>query len=230
MSELKLTSTSAAQTEAIGRSMARVLSAGDVVALNGELGAGKTQLARGITEGLGGDGRAVSSPTFVLMQEYAADPPVVHIDAYRMASADEVETLGWDVRTIAESVSLIEWADRIDDELRYRTADVIGGPGQPLRVTLEHAGTDRRELTIDLPEDRRASLRAKLVEIAGIGHACATCKRPALPNDAFFPFCSERCKTIDLGNWLGGNYRISREVDWENDDPASMEPDADESA
>lgn len=212
---LKLTSTAQATTVAIGRALAGVLHAGDVIALNGELGAGKTQLVRGVTEGLGGNGRAVSSPTFVLMQEYDTAPPVVHIDAYRMASADEVATLGWDAVTIHESISLIEWADRIADEL----------PGHPLRVTLEHTGEDRREITLDVPADRMAGLRERIVRIAEIGRPCPICRSPALPSDEKFPFCSPRCKQIDLGRWLGGNYRVSRDVDWENDDLASMEQD-----
>src|SRR5262249_58837130 len=80
---------------AFGRRLAGLLFPGAVVALVGPLGAGKTQLVRAVAEGLGvADGRVVSSPTFVLIQEYNARLPVYHFDAYRLRSADEFFDLG----------------------------------------------------------------------------------------------------------------------------------------
>jgi len=100
-------------TLAWGRALAERLGRGDCVALSGELGAGKTALVRGIAVGLGlGDARRVSSPTYVLVHEYAADLPIYHLDLYRMADpAVELAELGLD-EMLEDGVVLIEWADR----------------------------------------------------------------------------------------------------------------------
>ena len=106
------------QTISVGRAIGLQCRAGYVIALQGELGAGKTQLVRGIAQGMGLNPRRVSSPTFVMVQEYEpapeADTPVlVHIDAYRISTPDELETIGWaghgeELRDNA--VVAIEWA------------------------------------------------------------------------------------------------------------------------
>src|SRR5262245_40421216 len=83
-----------AATEALGRRLGALLFPGSAVALVGPLGAGKTHLTRAIVEGLGGDGRLVSSPTFVLGQEYPAPLPVFHFDAYRLRDPAEFFDLG----------------------------------------------------------------------------------------------------------------------------------------
>lgn len=220
MSELQFVTKSVAQTVAVGRAVSHVLNAGDVVALSGELGAGKTQLVRGIAIGRGADGRVVSSPTFVLMQEYEAEPTVVHIDAYRIDSLDDLESMGWDEPAQQGSVNVIEWADRIASEL----------PDDRVAIDIEHLGDEKRRLTLGLLgtlDEREDRLRAALLEHADIGLNCPICQSPVLDSDGTFPFCSKRCKTIDLGRWLGGDYKITREVDWENDDLAAMEQDTD---
>ncbi len=101
------------ETYDLGRKLAGRFGAGDCVALVGALGAGKTALVRGVALGLGlRDERMVSSPTFVLAQEYPADVPVYHLDLYRLADAPaELETLGLD-EMLSEGVALVEWADR----------------------------------------------------------------------------------------------------------------------
>ena len=105
-------------TIAFGRRFARRLRRGDCVALTGPLGAGKTVLVRGIAEGLGlRDARLVSSPTFVLVQEYPADETVYHVDLYRtVRAAEELAGLGLE-EMLAEGVVLIEWADRAEGAL-----------------------------------------------------------------------------------------------------------------
>lgn len=116
-------SDSVERTLALGAAVGRLCEAGDVVALIGELGAGKTQFVRGMAEGMGIDNRQVSSPTFVIAQEYAGDDQtrvLVHIDAYRLHGGDELSSLGWagaggDLPEGA--VSVIEWADRVTDAL-----------------------------------------------------------------------------------------------------------------
>jgi tRNA threonylcarbamoyl adenosine modification protein YjeE len=103
---------------AFGRRLAARLGAGDCVALSGQLGAGKTILVRGIAEGLGlEDKRMVSSPTFVLVQEYPCRVPVHHVDLYRLpAPAAELSGLGID-EMLERGVVVIEWAERAGSAL-----------------------------------------------------------------------------------------------------------------
>lgn len=123
---------SPAGTAALGRRLARGLRAGDCVALIGPLGAGKTALVRGIAAGLGlADRRMVSSPTFVLVQEYPAAVPIYHVDLYRLGDpVGELRGLGID-EMLARGVVLIEWADRAGGALprpRWDVAIEITGP------------------------------------------------------------------------------------------------------
>ena len=114
-SPLQLESTCPRQTAVIGAAVARLSAPGDVVALIGELGSGKTQFVRGMAEGLALAPRVVSSPTFVLMHEYGPSetaPLLVHIDAYRLAGPEELGACGWDdVRP--DAITVVEWADRV---------------------------------------------------------------------------------------------------------------------
>ncbi|MEM9346997.1 MAG: tRNA (adenosine(37)-N6)-threonylcarbamoyltransferase complex ATPase subunit type 1 TsaE [Planctomycetota bacterium] len=110
------------QTVAVGEAIGCCCSAGDLIALQGELGAGKTQLVRGIAKGMGLNPQQVSSPSYVMVQEYepahekGETPLLVHIDAYRISSPDELESIGWaghgeELRENA--VVAIEWAKLI---------------------------------------------------------------------------------------------------------------------
>jgi tRNA threonylcarbamoyladenosine biosynthesis protein TsaE len=220
-SRVKMISQSPAGTQAVGKAVAEISRLGDVIALTGELGAGKTVFVRGLAEALGADPRAVSSPTFVLMQEYDATPPVLHIDAYRIESLTELETTGWTETLAAESISVIEWAERIAGEL----------PADRLVVRLSHLGDSRRSIElIGLGDwaERLASLRrlhgeqalAAEPDAAGV---CPVCGNATPADSPAPPFCSDRCKTVDLGRWLSGAYRLGRDIDWESDDLAAME-------
>jgi tRNA threonylcarbamoyladenosine biosynthesis protein TsaE len=109
------------------------------VALIGQLGAGKTRLVQSIAVALGADRRTVNSPTFVLIQEYAASLPVFHFDTYRLRSLDEFLDLGVDEILHSDGVSLIEWADRVpevlpDDRLQIEI-EVIGPTERRFRIT-----------------------------------------------------------------------------------------------
>ena len=223
---LRLTSTSPRQTGHIGRCVGRSCRAGDCIALVGELGAGKTQFVRGLTEGLGGDPRQVSSPTFVLMQEYATrppDPPLIHIDAYRMQSLDELETLGWSADVTDESITVIEWADRIAPEL----------PDDRLELQLTHEGDDQRQIELHAHGKwwQRIGDLAESLAAAGIECDAATpepgpcpiCRTSVDADAKHFPFCSQRCRMVDLGRWMGGHYRSSRPIDWSSDDLSEAE-------
>jgi tRNA threonylcarbamoyladenosine biosynthesis protein TsaE len=108
-------SNSAEETIAAGRSYARSASQGDVFALIGDLGAGKTQFVKGFVAGLGSSAE-VTSPTFVLVHEYEDGRlPVYHFDFYRLDNSEAVLRLGFDDYVFGEGVSLIEWADRYSD-------------------------------------------------------------------------------------------------------------------
>ena len=105
-------SQSAEETIALGQAIAATLRRGDVLALCGELGAGKTQFVKGLTSGLGADA-AVTSPTFTLIHEYSGGClPVYHFDFYRLDDEDEALKIGLDEYLDGDGVCLIEWADK----------------------------------------------------------------------------------------------------------------------
>ncbi len=108
---VRLISHSPAETIAIGCGLGKLLQPGDILCLAGSLGAGKTCLARGIAIGLGADEARVSSPTFVLAQEYSGRIPMYHLDLYRLKSADEVEDAALDEYIGGDGVAVIEWPE-----------------------------------------------------------------------------------------------------------------------
>ena len=120
--------------------MAYWLFPGAVVALIGPLGAGKTFLVRAIAEGLGiVDSRAVSSPTFVLVNEYEALVPIYHFDAYRLRNVGEFFDLGIQEYFQGKGVCLVEWADKVEACL----------PAEHLRLTLQITGLFSRRIEIE---------------------------------------------------------------------------------
>ena len=146
------------ETMALGRRLGELLDAGDVVALNGPLGSGKTTLTKGLAEGLGvEDPRWVTSPTFVLIHEYPGRLPVYHIDAYRLGGPEDAEALGADELFFGDGVTIVEWADRI--------ADVL--PSERLDVALSHGGGDERQLVLVGAGSRFIRLIEQLGEARG---------------------------------------------------------------
>ncbi|HKQ49364.1 MAG TPA: tRNA (adenosine(37)-N6)-threonylcarbamoyltransferase complex ATPase subunit type 1 TsaE [Phycisphaerae bacterium] len=151
---LELRSSSPDDTLRIGRDLAACLSPGDVVALVGPLGAGKTQLVKGIALGLGvPDSRLVNSPTFVLVNEYAGRFPIHHLDAYRLTSASELEALGFDEMCAGNTVVLVEWADRVTGAI----------PAAALWIELSVVSDNERRLTL---RTTSADLAARLANRA----------------------------------------------------------------
>ena len=127
------------ETAAAGAALAGQARAGDVITLSGPLGVGKTALARGLIAALGHDGE-VPSPSFAIVQPYDdVDPPVWHVDLYRIENASEIEELGLDAA--ADAVLLIEWPER------------AGGQAWPgaLRLSLEFTPNGERILTAKVP-------------------------------------------------------------------------------
>lgn len=128
-----------AATTAFGRRLGALLFPGAVVALIGPLGAGKTHLVRAIAEGLEiADSRAVTSPTFVLIQEYDARLPIYHFDAYRLKNPAEFADLGVHEYFAGDGVCLLEWADRVPALL----------PAERLEITIVPTGESSRQFKI----------------------------------------------------------------------------------
>ncbi len=152
MTPLELTTNSATETQAVGRTLGECLTGGEVLALCGQLGAGKTQFVKGVALGLGVDAdEPVVSPTFVLMREYEGRLRLCHLDAYRLSGAAELIDLGWEeLLSDPHAVIAIEWAER--------AAEAI--PSTAIRCTLEHREFDQRSIRIDWPDP------ARLVDLA----------------------------------------------------------------
>lgn len=130
---------SAAETIAAGAEIAARLEPPALVLLIGDLGAGKTTLAKGIVAALGA-GRAedVLSPTFSLVHEYGGDPKVYHLDLYRLDSVPELETLGLEDLWEQRAIVIVEWGEKFERSL----------PGERVEVHLEYAGEDSRLIRV----------------------------------------------------------------------------------
>jgi tRNA threonylcarbamoyladenosine biosynthesis protein TsaE len=136
--ETTLTTDTAEDTVAAGRALAARLAPGTTVAIDGELGAGKTHFVRGMVEGWDGTERA-TSPTFTLLHEYTTPRgPVFHFDLYRAESAEEIWASAHDELDNPDGLVVVEWADRFPALL----------PPDAVRVTIAHHGEGRRLITI----------------------------------------------------------------------------------
>ena len=132
-----------AATQRLGRLLAGAVQAGDVIALDGPLGAGKTTLVRALVAELGGDPAEVASPTFTLLNRYIARLPVVHVDAYRLQGPAGLAGLGFD-ELAEEGIGVVEWAERVSAVLP---------PAQTWRIVLAHR-PDGREAQVAPPSGR----------------------------------------------------------------------------
>jgi tRNA threonylcarbamoyladenosine biosynthesis protein TsaE len=128
------------ETAALGRELAAALSAGDVVLLVGDLGAGKTAFVRGLAEGLGVHRDEVSSPTFTLVQEYRGGRlPLFHVDLYRLNNSREIDDLGLD-EIADDGVLAVEWAEKLTGDARLKPSRYI--------VRIQHGAEDVRTIEI----------------------------------------------------------------------------------
>lgn len=144
-------------TMSVGQRLGRALGCGDVLALVGQLGAGKTYLVKGIARGLGvRDERIVNSPTFVLVNQYDGRTPIYHLDTYRLGSADELLDLGFDETCDETNVVIVEWADRVPDAI----------PDRALWIHIEPTGETERRFTLTTTDNelRRRIVDARLDE------------------------------------------------------------------
>jgi len=195
------------QTYALGRDIAQAAQAGDIIALIGELGAGKTQLVKGIAEGMGIDPALVSSPTFVLVHEY--EPPsgmsvLVHVDAYRIESSNDLHSIGFNEEMRRGAIVAVEWADRIEG--------LLGD--DRLEIKLEHVDDQTRHVTCTAYGNWqwRAPVSSKPPEPPAVTK-CPTCSGLVPMHGDYFPFCSSRCRSADLNRWFNGDYKITRPLE-----------------
>ena len=140
MAVTSLSATTPEETASAGEALGRTLGPGDMVALYGDLGAGKTCFVQGLVRGLGVTTQA-TSPTFVLVNEYRGRLPVHHVDAYRTGGLTELIDLGLLDLIDGDGVTLLEWADRAEPLL----------PARAVRVRIEGLGDEPRAVTIEDP-------------------------------------------------------------------------------
>jgi tRNA threonylcarbamoyladenosine biosynthesis protein TsaE len=155
---IELVLSSPAQTDVLGRALGRILKGGDVLALVGELGSGKTSLIRGIAAGLGIARKAVSSPTFVLAHEYRGRLPLFHLDLYRLREEAEAEERGLFSYFSVDGVTAVEWADRFPALL----------PPDHLRIHLEYATDMGRLIRLAATGPRSSDLLLRMGRMPAI--------------------------------------------------------------
>lgn len=112
------------ETTIAGAELAKKLSRGAVVAMYGDLGAGKTAFVRGMADGLGLSAR-VSSPTFTIVNEYLGDVPLFHFDMYRLASSEELFEIGWEDYLERGGICAVEWSENVEDAFPQDTVKVV---------------------------------------------------------------------------------------------------------
>ncbi len=146
-------SQSASETIRIGKKIGGLLEPGDMIALTGELGAGKTQLTKGLAAGMGVKRPGyVSSPSFTLINEHEGRIPLYHIDLYRLETQIEAQELGLEEYFKGNGITVIEWADRIPSLL----------PDEIFQITVRYTGKNTRSIEISGRGKRYENLLSKL--------------------------------------------------------------------
>ena len=212
MPTFERSSESLEHTEVIAKDFASVLRAGDLVRLVGEMGAGKTTFVREVARAMGVDVSLVSSPTFVLMNNYpytkegaSADESgsIAHLDCYRFGDSDELEALGWDRVCSDGSIRLVEWPERIDGVL---------GDEESCTVRICHVDEGSRGFVFEVPEawiGRASAMALKARERV----KCPVTGEVVHPECPSWPFASERARMSDLHGWMSGKFAISRSIE-----------------
>lgn len=205
-------------TEAFGAGVAHLLLPGDVIRLEGEMGAGKTTFVRAISMGLGIAKGTVSSPTFIIVNAYPipagthalADGRLVHADAYRVkGGTEELQNAGWDRlidpatgRAIGNAAAFIEWPGIIEG--------AIDSDAPTIRI--EIIGPESRRFTMSVPDSwaTRAGfewLRDREPTM------CRVTGKSVAPTSETYPFADQKARDADLYGWLSGTYFTSRKPD-----------------
>ena len=214
---LRIASDSPERTESIAAAVAATLSPGDVVLLEGDLGAGKTCFVRGLARGLELDAECVSSPSFVVAQRYSGpDRSLLHVDAYRIEGPEGLA--GIDLEEMLDepgTLAAIEWPSRLGSL----------APERALRIRIDPTGSESRVVEIDDRRGREAATPSlveamvTLFEARVLDAGAATCPicGEHRRDDAALPFCSSRCRLADLSRWMAGRYMVSRPLDPEEE-------------
>ena len=150
------------ETRELGRRLAALLGPGDLVVLNGGLGAGKTLFAGGVGQGLGLSG-PLPSPTFILVREYRGGRlPLYHLDTYRLDDCADLVDLGYEEYFYGRGVTLVEWGERVVPLL----------PGERLEIRFSFVPGREEERLVEITAfgERYRKLAAELLQVAGIGH------------------------------------------------------------
>lgn len=122
---MEIISSSPEETQKIGKAIGKLLTAGDVICLYGDLGSGKTCLAQGIIKGLDvAEDKYLRSPTFTLINQYKGRIPVCHLDLYRLDNINEVEDIGIEEHIGGDEVVIVEWAERMERLLPEKRIDI----------------------------------------------------------------------------------------------------------
>ena len=127
------------ETEALGQRLAESIEGGAVIAMYGDLGAGKTAFVRGMARGMGLTHCRVSSPTFTIVNEYLGERELIHFDMYRLSSADELFDIGWEDYLNRGGVCAVEWSENVEDAF----------DGSEIRVSIRKTGDTERAITIE---------------------------------------------------------------------------------
>lgn len=133
-----ITTNSPEETEAAGESLGRRVPDGTVIAMYGDLGAGKTAFVRGLARGMGLEAR-VSSPTFTIVNEYLGARTLIHFDMYRLQSADELFDIGWEDYLARGAVCAVEWSENVEEAFF----------GDEWTLTIEKLSETARRITIE---------------------------------------------------------------------------------
>ncbi|MFK7885040.1 MAG: tRNA (adenosine(37)-N6)-threonylcarbamoyltransferase complex ATPase subunit type 1 TsaE [Phycisphaerales bacterium] len=196
---------SLAATEQLATDLAAVLRAGDIVRLDGDMGAGKTTLVRAISSAMGVNTDSVSSPTYTLMNLYQTRsdlPTIAHLDCYRLGNDDELANLGWDRVSDGSAIVLIEWGERIENAL----------PQDGPRIAITPIGESARSFELTLPDAWEARAGFPGLETRP-DTVCPTTGKPVRGDNPAWPFFDDRARLADLHGWITGSYTISRPIE-----------------
>lgn len=140
---MTINSNSVAETQAAGHLLASKLRSGDIIALYGDLGAGKTAFVQGLAEGLAYKGR-VTSPTFTIVNEYPCTPPIFHFDMYRLSDENDLFDIGWEDYMQRSGIIAVEWSENAENAF----------PNTAVRVRIKKTEDTGRRIVIVDPEGR----------------------------------------------------------------------------
>jgi tRNA threonylcarbamoyladenosine biosynthesis protein TsaE len=205
MIEVHRPSPSLQHTRVIAKDLAAVLRPGDIVRLEGEMGAGKTTFVRMLAQSFGIAEDAVSSPTFVIMNIYESPdgaPTIAHMDCYRLGDESELDALGWDQIIDSDAIILIEWPERIDSAL----------PKETLVIRISHVDEESRHFALSVPQiwSDRAGFEAIKPRP---DTTCPVTGKPVAGESLSWPFVSEQARMADLNDWFTEKHMITRPIE-----------------